>query len=42
MITLTPGPEDAEKQDDGADNLSNPTHALKAIPAAAARHPPRP
>jgi hypothetical protein len=28
---LTPGPEDAEKQENGADNLANPTHSSQAI-----------
>ena len=36
MAALTPGPKDAEKQENGADNLANPTHALKTIPAATA------
>jgi len=26
MSTLTPGPEDAEEQEEGADELANPTH----------------
>jgi len=33
MVGLTPNPEDAEKQENGADNLANPTHSLKTIPA---------
>ncbi len=33
MVALTPNPEDAEKQENGADNLANPTHSLKTIPA---------
>lgn len=32
MVALTPGPEDAEKQENSADNLANPTHSLKTIP----------
>jgi hypothetical protein len=36
MGALTPGPEDAKKQEDGADDLANPTHGLKTIPAAVA------
>lgn len=28
---LTPGPEDAEKQENGADHLANPTHSPQAI-----------
>jgi hypothetical protein len=36
MTGLTPDPEDAEKQENGADNLANPTHSPKTIPAAAA------
>jgi hypothetical protein len=35
MVALAPDPEDAEKQENGADNLANPTHSLKAIPADA-------
>jgi len=31
---LTPGPEDAEKQYNGADNLANSTHSPKTIPVA--------
>jgi hypothetical protein len=41
MGALSPGPEDAEKQENGADNLANPTHSLKTIPAAAAVTGPR-
>jgi hypothetical protein len=33
MGAHAPGPEDAEKQKNGADNLANPTHGLKTIPA---------
>ena len=35
MVALTPDPEDAEKQENGADNLANPTHSLNIIPADA-------
>jgi hypothetical protein len=35
MAALPPGPEDADKQQNGADNLANPTHGLKTIPADA-------
>jgi hypothetical protein len=34
MGALTPGPEDAEKQYNGADNLANSTHSPKTIPVA--------
>jgi hypothetical protein len=33
MAGLTPGPEDAEKQHNGADSLASSTHSQKAIPA---------
>jgi hypothetical protein len=33
MSTFTPGPENAEKQDDGADDLTSTTHNPKTIPA---------
>jgi hypothetical protein len=33
MSTFTPGPEDAENQDDGADDLTSTTHNPKPIPA---------
>ena len=33
MDGLTPGPEDANQQDDGADDLTSTTHSLKTIPA---------
>ena len=33
MGAHTPGPENAEKQENGADDLANPTHSLKTIPA---------
>jgi hypothetical protein len=33
MGAHAPGPEDAEKQETGADNLANPTHGPKTIPA---------
>jgi hypothetical protein len=36
MGALTPGPEDAKKQKNGADELANSTHDLKNIPATAA------
>jgi hypothetical protein len=36
MTGLTPDPEDAENQGNGADNLANPTHSPKTIPVAAA------
>jgi hypothetical protein len=36
VIALTPGPEDAEQQEDGAGNLANSTHSPNTIPAAAA------
>ena len=39
MGALTPGPEDPEQQDDGADKLANPTHGLKTIPAGALAPP---
>ena len=32
MAALTPCPEDAEKEKNGADDLANPTHSLKTIP----------
>ena len=32
MAALTPCPEDAEKQKNGADDLANPTHSPKTIP----------
>jgi len=41
MVALTPGPEDAEKHENGADNAGSPTHTLKTIPAAAAATLPR-
>ena len=41
MGAHTAGPEDAEKQENGADNLANPTHSLKTIPAVAAVTGPR-
>ena len=31
MAALTPGPEEPEKQENGADDLSNPAHARKPI-----------
>src|ERR1022692_4995405 len=33
MAGLTPGPEDAEKQDDGAANLARSTHSRNTNPA---------
>ncbi len=33
MAGLTPGPEDAEKQDNGAGNLASSTHSRNTIPA---------
>jgi hypothetical protein len=36
MGAHTAGPEDAEKQENGADNLTDPTHSPKAIPVPAA------
>jgi len=35
MGALAARPEDAEKQEEGADDLANPTHGLKIIPADA-------
>jgi hypothetical protein len=35
MGALTPGPEDAKQQEDGADDLANPTHGLTVLPADA-------
>jgi hypothetical protein len=32
MAGLTPGPEDAEQQDNGAGNLAGTTHSQKVIP----------
>ncbi len=33
MVALTPDPEEPEKQENDADNLANPTHSPKIIPA---------
>jgi hypothetical protein len=33
MAALTPGPEDADEQENGADDLASPTHGLNTIPA---------
>ncbi len=35
MCALAPRPEHAKKQEDGANDLANPTHGVKAIPADA-------
>jgi hypothetical protein len=35
MSALASGPEDAEKQEEDADDLANPMHGLKIIPADA-------
>src|SRR5215475_7350811 len=32
MGALTPGPEDTEEEENGADNLANPTHSPKTSP----------
>jgi hypothetical protein len=37
MGALTPGPEDAEKKYNGADNLANSTHSPKTIPLTGQR-----
>jgi hypothetical protein len=36
MAALTPCPEHAEKEKNGADNLTDPPHSLKIIPGAPA------
>jgi hypothetical protein len=41
MGALTPGPEDAEKEYNGADNLANSTHSPKTIRAATRPSPAR-
>jgi hypothetical protein len=35
MGALTPSPEDAKQQEDGADDLANPPHGLTVLPADA-------
>ncbi len=37
MAALAPSPEDAKKQEDGADDLANPTHGRKTIPGSRAQ-----
>jgi hypothetical protein len=39
MGALTPGPEDAKKQENSAHDQGNPTHDLKTIPQAAIGQP---